>query len=83
MSSVFKCYGTSGLMVYLKEIAPQLEGRDATYTVEVKDSAGEALRTNQYDNLDDALFGFDQMVKNVDKLIWEEDSNSTEEFRKC
>lgn len=83
MSSVFKCYGTSGLMVYFEEIAPPLENRDATYTVEVKDSAGEALRTNQYNDLDDALFGFDQMVKNVDKLIWEDDSNSIEEFRKC
>lgn len=83
MDKTLKLYVTGGLEIRLNEIAASLDSKDQPYKVEVKDLGEEVLRAITYDCLDDALAGFDAMVINLDRLIWEEDCNSEEEYRKC
>lgn len=81
MEKIFRQYVTGGLSVYLCPVEPSVAD-NSTYYVDLR-CGEDTLRSNKYDNLDEALCGFDEMTKNLDKLIWEEDSNAIEEIRKC
>lgn len=68
----------------LIEVQPLLEEQDVTYEVSTRDIKHEVeFKVSKFDELDNARWNFENQVKLVDKLIWEEDPNAVEEEQRC